>query len=175
MPLSLIDFTQSSQQILTAMINRDNATSFSPTALVFGTPAINTNPLSPRNTSIAVSAAANSGFRGSVQLNYDRLNLANVPGVRSLVFTAPAGVTTIIGLLALLNAAYRINLTSADILDGPLPVFTGLTPSQELPFNLIALPASVVFLGSVQLWLRRADIDLSAVIVDPVLSTISFN
>lgn len=170
MPSNVIDFTESPQEILAAMINRDNGTTFVASQLDFGTPEVN---VGVKNTKITVSAKVGSGFSGSVQVIYDRINLAQVPGVRGTVFTTD-GEVAIAHLIPKINAAYQINLSLADIVDAPLPIFSGATPNQTLTFTLMATATCLIYQGSLTLSIRRQNIALGDVITDTVLGDLTF-
>jgi hypothetical protein len=162
---SLIDYTQSPQEILTAMINRENGTTLLAEQLVFGLPQVS---IGPTNTTVTCSGAAGSGFTGTVTLNYNRIAMSSVPGTRTKTFTAGNAVL-ISALLPLINELYAINLRSSDILDGPLPLFEGLTPGEVKPFTLTVTTSCLVYQGSVNLYIRRRDIDLPTVVSATVL------
>jgi hypothetical protein len=155
-----IDYTQTPEQILTAIINASRGSNLVASQLVFGVPAVN---VGTRNTKITVAAAGGSGLAGSVTVSYDRRDIVAVPGDRIRTFT-PNGASLVSELLPLINEAWEINLTAHDIVDGPLPVFSGDAPAETKPFTLQIDSDCKIYLGSVELQVRRQDILLSSII-----------
>lgn len=154
-------------EILTAMINRDNGTTLVAADLTFGAPSVNT--VGAKNTKVTVTARVGSGMTGSVELTYNRYALTIVPRNRTTTFSKDSA-TLISQMLPQINAAYRISLLPGDIVDGPLPVFTGNTPNHVMQFELVASASNLVYNGSVILGVRRADIGLGSVITNAFLA-----
>lgn len=165
-----INLTQTPKQILVSLINQDNGTALSEEMLVFGTPATHSGA---KNTSIVATAAPDMGYTGSVTFNYNRLNIANIPGTRSKVFSQGTNVN-ISDLIPLINSRYQINLTANDFTQALLPTFTLQTPNQLLDFVLTIKSTSLIYYGSVTLQLRRADINLNTIITNTNLPDLTF-
>lgn len=144
------DFTKSPEQIIIDLVNYDNGVSLTAGMLTFGTP---TALLGEHNTQVIASATSCSRYMGSVRLVYNRVDLHTVPGNLSINF--PAGTATRVSdLIPAINSAYKLNLTPADYIDGPLPERIGSCPFVRETFELVAAPGSLVFIGFVTLCLE---------------------
>ncbi len=160
------DYTKSQQQIITDLINADNGTMLTVDMLTFGYP---TAIPGWGNTQVVVTASTGSPYSNSVVFNYNRIDLSTVPGARNIVFDVGSAVN-ISDLIPAINAAYQINLTPGQFIDGPLPQFTNNTPGTTIPFTVVADPSSLVFIGRVTLQLARAKIPLSTIITVTALN-----
>jgi hypothetical protein len=154
------DFTKSAQQILIDLINATNATAITSADVTFSNMAPTGG--GNRNTGIRVTAVANSGYLNHVDVTYDRVDLAQIPGSRPVVFNL-GSVTSAFGLLPAINAAYGINLTTDDVEDDPMPTFHG-DPLETEPFTLRAKSGSLIYRGSLSLTIDGNDIDLATLI-----------
>lgn len=129
--------------LLMELINRTNGTSFTPGQLSFGTPVALTGENDLRNTAVMASPALLSPFLSTVMLHYDRLDLAELALDRDTSFER-FGAMMISDLLPQINTRYGVALTSADIVDAPLPPATG----EPVEVVLQAVQASLVWQGS---------------------------
>lgn len=164
----VLDFTKAPAQIVLDQINNDNASALTLQQVSFGLPTATTGTSPARDTQVTVSAVAGEGYSGSVVVEYNRVNISTVPGVRSTVFPKGSAVN-ISDLIPQINAAYQINLTSADYTDGPLPTFSG-TPNEEHDFQVVITSDSLPFENSVTLTVKANDIALSSVITTSTLN-----
>jgi hypothetical protein len=162
------DFTKAPEQIVLDQINNDNSSSLTLTQVSFGLPTASTGTSPARDTTLTVNSVADEGYSGSVVVMYNRVDISTVPGTRSTVFPKGSSVN-ISDLIPQINAAYQINLTSADYTDGPLPTFTG-TPNEEHTFQLVINADSLPFENSVTLTVKANDIPLSSVITTTTLN-----
>jgi hypothetical protein len=160
------DFTKGDTQIIVDLINERNAgLSLTPLLVTFGLPTLNATDA--RNTKVTVTAVPGSGYKNFKSLLYNRVELAVIPGARSIEF--PKGdALKIADLIPEINARYQLNLTTNDFVDGDLPNFTG-TPNEKLDFQLAANADSLVYIGSVTLKIIAEDLDLAVVIANPIL------
>jgi hypothetical protein len=163
------DFKKSDVQILVDLINETNAgVALTTEVVTFGLPSVATGG-SERNTDITVTAVEDSGYINSKNLNYNRVDLATIPGTRSVEF--PKGdAVKISDMILEINAKYGINLTANDFVDGPLPDFVGGMPNEKLEFQVSAAANSLIYQGSVFLKLAAEDLDLAVIITNPVLN-----
>lgn len=163
------DYTKLPEQIIVDLINEFNPGLSLTTELVtFGLPTAATGQTPARNTDLTVTAVPGSGYKNFKALQYNRVDLAVIPGTRSVEF--PAGDATLISeMIPEINVRFGLNITEVDYVDGPLPTFTGV-PNEKLDFQLSANADSLVYIGSVILKLHAEDIDLAVVISNPVLN-----
>lgn len=161
-----VDYTKPSKDVVVQKVNRDNGTSLTADMVDFGVPAPSG---AVPNTRVTMTARPNMGFTGSVEITYNRRSLARFAQQPVTVFSLNQAVM-ISELLAAINAQYAVNISAAEIVDGPLPAFLGNTPAATLPFVLTAQPGSLMYYGQVTLYVRRADIQLSSLITIPVLT-----
>jgi hypothetical protein len=164
--MAVTDFTKLPNEILVELINFDNGTSLTPDSVTFGTPVVSGGV---RNTQLVVTAKTGSFYTGSVTIQYNRVDLSTVPGVRSKSFVAN-GLTKISDLIPQINNAYQLNLQPEDFIDGPLPTFSGTTPNETLDFDLIAGPNSLIYNNKVTLQVVCGLLDLSVAIKNLVLN-----
>ncbi len=148
-----INYSQSSADILLAVINQANGTSETLSTVSFGSP----QPMpagSVRDTSVVVSAVAGGGRTGSVTVYFDRINLNTLFSLQPLYIVATNPQTTW-DLVPILNNVFGLGLQTTDILQ------TNITSNTV---TLQADPNSLAYEGSV-----------AATIVPPATSpTISF-
>ncbi len=164
------DFTKLPFDIIVDLINADNATSLVKADLTFS--AITVLGSGNRNTQVTITAVGGSGYTGTRDLTYDRIDLATVPGSRSVTF--PIGsATNAVDLIPAINAAYQLNLQVADYDNDPLPTFTG-TPDETHPFTLNAKAGSYIFRGSVNLIISGNDVDLADAITVTELNGLTY-
>lgn len=105
------------RSVLLDVINSIERTSLTLTDLTFSIPEINlsTDPL--RNTKLLVTFNPGTGLNGTKVINYNRINKSELP---TLTITRTTE-TTYYELIPALNAAYNLNLTENDLVDGPIP------------------------------------------------------
>jgi hypothetical protein len=144
-----LDFNQPAVQILLDQINYDNNSLITSAYVQFQTPSANASGAA-RNTTVTILAVAGSNFTGQVDWQYNRVDISMVPGIRSTLIAVPAGATMISDLLSSINLSYGIQLTTADIVDGPLPTFVGL-PNEKHNFTLQIAAGSLVYYNAVVL------------------------
>lgn len=136
----MTDFTKSPAALITELINQANGSALAAADLVFGTPQVNSAPGAKRNTLITVTGKANSAVTGSAEFQYDRIDINEIAGEQSRVFTK--GSRTLVSeLVALINQAYAINLTASEYQEAPLSAMGG-------PGTLEIKPGSLVYRGS---------------------------
>lgn len=165
------DFTKNADQIIIDLINEANATALTPADITFSVPTETES--GNRNTAITITAVANSGYTGTRDLTYDRVDLAQVPGSRNKEFNI-GSVTSVFGLLPAINAAYGINLTEADVEDTAMPTFEGTDPLEKATLVITAKPGSLVYRGSVELVIDGNDVDLATLITVTELNGLNY-
>ncbi len=165
------DFTLTPLQILVALINATNATSLTTSDITFGAVSVLTEET--KNTAVTITAVANSGYTGTRDLTYDRIDFADVPGSRSKEFVK-GSATHVVDLIPAINAAYQLNLQVGDYVNSLLPTFDGLVPHDMKPFNLTAAAGSYIFIGEIELTLDGNDVDLADLITTTELEGLSY-
>ncbi len=156
------NYNQLPRKILVDLINADNGSALTTGVVTFGNPSVITG-LGGRNTAVVVSAAGGSGYSGNVTVNYKRIDIATVPGSRSLQFQAGDAVN-VSDLIDEINAAYGILLQAEDYVDAALPTFDGVTPHEVQYFDLVAAANSLIWTGTLTLTLNGNDVPLSNVV-----------
>lgn len=165
------DFTKSDVQILIDQINEDNTSALTTALVSFGAVAIDGGGI--RNSNITATAAGGSGYTGSVQFKYNRVDLASVPGSRSTTFQVGNSVN-LSDLIDEVNVAYQLNLTAADFIDIPIPAFPGTQPHETQNINLAAKATSLIFRGTLVLTIDANDVPLSSVITTTTLNGLTY-
>lgn len=164
------DFTKAPAAIIVDLINEDNpGHGLTTELLTLGVPAAAPGGSPVRNTQLRVTAAPGSGYVGFVDVLYDRVDMADIPGLMSKIF--PVGnAVNVADLIPEVNARYGINITSSDFVDAPLPAATGGIPNEQVDFVVTAAADSLVWLGSLTLKYQVDEIELSTVITTTTLN-----
>jgi hypothetical protein len=155
-----IDLTKPENEILVDLINQSNGTTLTAAMLTFSSPQVQNGLV---NTRILASAVPNMGATGEVYLTYHRKDIVDIVGSQNKTFT-PNGETTVLGILPLINEEYEINLGVEDVIDASLPVFPEDETVTTLPFVFTIAPGSLIYHGTIQLRVRRSDVNLSNII-----------
>ena len=155
------NFKQSAHAILVDLVNASNvATSLAlpPSAISFGEVSYNGGAL--EDTNVTASATAGSGYRGSVQVTYKRVNMSFMdtltPGL--VIETEAANIRDLVDYL---NDVYGIQLEAADLTDTAIPA---LEFDVNTPVVFYADDASKIFIGQVTLQLTKPRIELASVV-----------
>jgi hypothetical protein len=168
------DLTKAPDQIVLDLINTDNSTSLTLGLLDFGLPTVTAGETPEKNTTLTVTAKAGSGYTGSQVVQYNRVNLSTIPGIAEKEATYQLGdALKVSDLIDEINAMYGIKLVPADYVDADLPTFEGL-PNEEHTVQLVAAADSLIYIGSLVLTLKSADIELSSVITVTALNGLTY-
>lgn len=162
------DFTKAPKQVLIDLINKDNNTSLTDQLISFGLPTAATGTNPTRNTDLTISAIPGSGYRGSVDLKYNRVQLNDFVGDKDLTFIL-GDATKLSDLIGEINALLTINLTEDDYQDVTLPAFQG-TANETHEVQLVASSDSIVYLGSLTIKIKGEEIELGSVVTTRELS-----
>ncbi len=73
-----------------------------------------------RNTSVTLTAKSGSGYKGSIELHYNRIPIANYFPNTEWLLPAVAADTTVHALLPAINAAYKVNIATSEVVDHPV-------------------------------------------------------
>lgn len=146
------DFTKPPEEVVIDLINYDNGKNFAPGMLFFDAPVkIPKSPPVYRNTQLRITATVLNRLKGSATVYYNRIDLADVPGLRGVHFEVPNDTVKLSDMISLVNARYGVNLTGADYVDG---VIANLS-DDFTEVDLVAKDASLVFIGKVTLIVRH--------------------
>lgn len=155
------NFKQSAHAILVDLVNASNAATslaLAPSAITFG--AVTAAGGTPEATKVTASATTGSGYRGSVEVTYNRVNMAFMdvltPGL--VIETEAANIRDLVDYL---NDVYGIQLEAADLADTAVPT---LQPDVNTPVVFAADAASKIFVGQVTLQLTKTLIELASVV-----------
>lgn len=165
------DFTKSAVQILIDQINEDNTSALTPALVTFGAVAVDGGGV--RNSNISATAVGGSGYTGSVEFKYNRVDLASIPGSRSTEFQV-GDATNLSDLIDEINVAYQLALTADDFVDAAIPAFPGEEPHETQTINLVAKATSLIFRGQLTLTIDANDVPLSNVITTTTLNGLTY-
>ena len=161
------DFTKPQKEIIVDLINFSNTSNIAAAAIELGSPVV----VEDRQVQVNVTHVPGSGYGGSVEVFYDRLDIqAFCDVVLPGGLTLPEGeAETLADFLPLINAALGINLSAADIVDQPIEGWSG-QPGSFLDMNMVVAANSLVYFGALALRIDDSDIDLSTVLTNRILS-----
>lgn len=167
------DLSKSFSALLLEMVKVANPAETTITAAhyTFGTPTVATE--NGKNTSLVLSAVANSGFTGTQTVYYNRLDLTAIGATGDLQFDAE-GKAKVSDAVAEFNARFKTNLVAGtDYTDADLPELTG-APGETQQVTVTALAGSHVYLGNVVITLKVATRDLAEVITNNNLNGLTY-
>lgn len=159
-----MDLNKTGAAILVEQYNIDNPSVNLPApAVTFNAPVANNGPDSAqRDTKITMSAVPGSGYTGSVNLTYPRLDIeTDIVDAADRPVTFDEGeATRVAGIVAEFNTRFRVNLVAGtDYTDADLPEFDG-TPNETKTFTLTMLASSLIYKGDIVITVALGDIDL---------------
>lgn len=167
------DFSKMPDQIVLDLINEENSSSLTLELVEFGKPFIAS--MAEANTELEVTAKDGSGYKGSVTVAYNRLDVQGfVPIMVGSGLVLPVGdAVKFSDLIPEINVALGINLTEGDYVDGDIGEWAGtLNETKEIVIPMHA--ESYVFTGGLTLTLVTDDILLSEVIVNHILNGLNY-
>ena len=152
------NFKQTNEKIILDLLNEQNGASLPEGAVLFGTPAeVVEGEIA---TTLEVTAAEGSGYKGSVNVGYNRVPLSFMnTSEPNLVLETEA--VTAHGLIGALNTAFGIQLTVDDLVDSALPA---VEPNVEVNATISATATSLVWHGPVTLKITAPLVELSTVL-----------
>jgi hypothetical protein len=128
-------------EILVDLINATNGCALTTADITFGPPRALVD--ASRNTSLMISARPSSVYSGTREVTYDRVDMAALPGSRSINFSI-RGAASMKDVVPLINEAYQINLQPEDYYDDALPSSEQLAENGN-HFTLRAKPGSYIY------------------------------
>ena len=160
MAIYVADYTQSDESIILGLINNDNATTFTPAQIIFGAAASAGDVGNVLKTTLTITAATGSGYRGSQTFNYNRVPMSFMDDLDPSLVIVSDELTTH-DLLPYLNEHFGVNFTAADVVLADLPAFLA---DVNTDFVITATAASKIFHGSVTLTGTAPTIEISTVL-----------
>jgi hypothetical protein len=135
---------------LYALINTNNIalSPWSASNSTLGVPSALGTPLaSGQNTQVSLTAKQSSGYSGAMTFQYARRNLADAFPT-PVAITVPGSATTIYAQLAMINTKYAMNLTQADVVDGPIAAGAASVVLTAKSTSWLFLPGTTAIAGS---------------------------
>ena len=160
MAIYVADYTQSDESIILGLINNDNGTTFTPAKIIFGAAASAGDVGNVLKTTLTITAATGSGYRGSQTFNYNRVPMSFMDDLDPSLVIVSDELTTH-DLLPYLNEHFGVNFTAADVVLADLPEFLA---DVNTDFVVTATADSKIFHGSVTLTGTAPTIEISTVL-----------
>lgn len=165
------NFNQPALQVLLDQINEDNSRSFTTALLTFNAAAADSS--GAKNTKVTATAANGSGYTGTRDIFYNRVDLSTVPGSRGVTFQVGDAVN-LSDLLPEINTLYGLAMTTADFTDAAIPAFPGVAPHETQTINMVATDAAVLWSGTLTLTIDANDMSLATAIPNNTLSGLTY-
>lgn len=145
-----IDYTQPAKQILVDLLNQKNGTALRTQDVEFTTPVTRVEAALKTNTVITLSATEGSGYFGTREIFYSRLDIREILESKSLE-VQPTTETMLSEFLPAINEAYGTFLKIEDIYDVAIPPYDPAHPNAIRTVSLVINPASYFYIGSFDL------------------------
>ena len=167
----LPDLSQESNAILVDLINHTNESSIDYDQVSVTNPTVY-NGFNSGNTNATVSALPNSGFTGSVTINYNRIELPRFENnVDQAIVSVPYN-STWDQVVSIFNSTYFTNLTPDDY--EPEAGFPAGIEEDSTSWILVAKDDSLIYQGAINLDIRVVYISMEDVVSDTVLNGLVF-
>jgi len=154
-------------------VNLANATAYTLTDLLVSKPQVVEGSwheqVTLKNTVVRLSAAPGSPYKGNKQVVYDRLNLANLAGLKGFVVYAYQ-IADVHGLIPAIANYTGLHFSTTDLNNVPL-VDNG---DGNLKAVLTAHPDSIAWVGSVELIVRPGGVPLDEAVSVPNLPGLNY-
>lgn len=151
MPIDLnspLDIQASQLDILIQQVNIENNTELLASDFLFSPPRTAELLFSDINTAVTINPKVTSGYYGSKDIYYKRLNVTDIITNRN-IYIARGTATKLSELIPQINTKYGINITDIDYLDVDLPAVDPLDPDAVFSVVLKILDTSYLFFGMV--------------------------
>ncbi len=152
------DFSLSSKEQVAALINHDNNSSLAAEKLSFG--AITG---SGENITVAVNGTESSGYTGTVNVDYRRVELEEFNSYGNAVLTFNTPTPSLADVISAFNSFYQTNLTADDYSNVSAP---GTLDYVGSTFTLVAKSTSYAYWGDIDVTVKRASVNLGTVMVN---------
>lgn len=149
------------------LLNEANETELTLQQIEFDLLAVLTDDASGKNTQLNVSAIAGQGYRGNVDIKYNRIDLAELATLADpRVYIPPEG--DIEDVVESLNQMYQLGLMVDIDIDSSLDMSEiGFAPTDT---TVSAVASSLAYYGSLDIELLWEGTDLNSIIVNNALS-----
>jgi hypothetical protein len=148
--MSQIDYSQPAKQILIDLINQKNGTALLAQDMEFNDPQVSVNNVLKTNTVIKLLPADGSGYFGSRDIHYNRMDIGEILESKPLE-TQPITQTLLSEFLPVINEAYGTFLKTEDIYDVTIPPYDPLHPNAVREIMLVIRPTSYFYIGEFNL------------------------
>ncbi len=159
---------KSSKALVIDAINEQSGSKFKVTDLTFEVPQVVSEK--DRNTKVRVTATESSKAFGSMNIWYDRLDIARLFEISSIeVELHTAQVNSTKDLLPELNLLYGLGLEAEDIVDEQL-----VTDDRPINAEIKMQPTCLAFTGTLLVTLVDGLVSLESIITQPVLDGLKY-
>lgn len=151
MPIDLnspLDIQANQLDILLQQVNIENNTELLADDFLFSPPRTAELLFSDINTAVTITPKVTSGYYGSKDVYYKRLNVTDIITNKN-IYIARGTAVKLSGLIPQINTKYGINLTINDYLDVDLPAIDPLDPDAVFSVVLKTTDTSYLFIGTV--------------------------
>lgn len=145
-----IDFTQPTKQIFVDFVNQKNGTALRAQDVELSLPQVSVNTVLKTNTVVKLSANAGTGYFGTRDISYNRLDIGEILESKPLE-VQPTTETMLSEFLPTINTAYGTFLKPEDIYDVAIPAYDPLHPNAMREVTLIIQSASYFYIGTFDL------------------------
>lgn len=161
------DFTKPQKEIVVDLVNATNTSNIAANAILLSNPEFVEND----QVKVLIEPAPDSGYGGSVEVFYDRLDIQAFCDIVSPdgVVIPQGEAVSLVDLLPQINAQLGTALISNDVVDVPIEGWDG-TPGSFLDLYLDMAAHSLVYYGSLKVTIDDNDIPLSSVITTTILN-----
>ncbi len=154
-----------------ALINTENATQLTEEHISLSDPVTLIQDPSEKDTAVVLVSKPNGGYKGSVEVKYNRLDLNGFTMYGEPSITIPVG-GDIDDVITNFNSLYNANIELDDLA-------LNVTVPEDIDYvgktlNFRANSLSFAFKGNIQLDVKWESIDLSSIIVDGELRGLKF-
>lgn len=169
--LFLPDLSQEPNAILVDLINHVNDATIDYDQVTVSNPTTYIG-FDSGNTIATVSAVPNQGYTGSVEVNYNRIELERFQDQNDRAIVSVPYNTTWEELVSIFNLTYHTNLIVDDY---EVPVgFPSGVESDTTSWTLTAKSSSLIYKGAINLDIRVVYISMEDVVTDTVLNGLVF-
>ena len=167
------DLSLSGEELLLQLINAANPSPpygpFTAGSFTLSAPSSLTNDLTGKNSYITLTAVEGSGYYGSQNVKYDRLDLQSVliDLGEALVSFQNNNFVQATDILETINSTYGLNLQNEDVVNESLPV---ANTNGTVAYTLQVADNSLTYTGSLPVNITAETIELEIAFVENILN-----